>query len=146
MKRFTAQLVMVVAVTLSASMANAAMTGAQLEKVCNSWRTDVSPADLVGQGKAYENWTDYNRATFCQGFIFGYGFGIKGAMGSDDKGTMGTYTIEKGVTGPQLVKVFTQYIASHPEEENKPAGDVLYHAMTSSGLLTVVVEKKSGDQ
>jgi hypothetical protein len=137
--------VMVVALTLSASMASA-ITGAQLEKLCNSWTVDASLAASVGPGKTYENLDGFRNATWCQAYIGGYGAGIKGAMGADDKGIMGTYTIEQGVTPPQVVKVFKQYIANHPEEENKPAGDVLYHAMTSSGLLTVVVEKKSGDQ
>lgn len=146
MKCFTAQLVLVVAVTLSASMAKAAMTGASLEKLCNSWTVDASLAASVGPGKTYENLDGFRNATWCQAYIGGYGAGIKGAMGADAKGIMGTYTIEQGVTPPQVVKVFKQYIANHPEEENKPAGDVLYHAMTSSGLLTVVVEEKSGNQ
>ena len=146
MKRFTAQLIMVVAVALLASMANAAMTGAKLEKACSAWTADVMPPQQIKPGKSYETWDQFQRATFCEGYILGYGIGVKGTMGADDKGVMGTYTIEKGVTASQIVKVFKQYIANHPEEENKPAGDVLYHAMTSSGLLTVVVEKKSGDQ
>jgi len=136
---------MVVALTLSASIANAS-TGAQLEKQCSSWTVDVGTPFRVGSGQTYANVDELRNAVFCQAFVFGYAIGINHTMGTDDKGVMGTYTIEKGVTASQLVKVFVQYIANHPEEENKPAGDVLYHAMTSSGLLTVVVEKKSGDQ
>ena len=63
-------------------------------------------------------------------------------MGVNDKGYMGTYTWEDGVTGSQLVKVFNNYIGNHPEEENKPTGDAVFHAMTSSGLLTVVTDQK----
>ncbi|HLM83482.1 MAG TPA: Rap1a/Tai family immunity protein [Terriglobales bacterium] len=146
MKRFTAQLIMVVAATLLASIANAAMTGANLETDCSAWTTSVMPSQQIKPGEAYETWNQFQRATFCEGYVLGYGVGVKGTMGADDKGVMGTYTIEKGVTASQVIKVFKQYISNHPEEENKPAGDVLYHAMTSSGLLTVVVEKKSGDQ
>jgi hypothetical protein len=62
-------------------------------------------------------------------------------MGTDDKGVLGTYTIEKGVTSPQAVKVFTLYLSNHPEEENKLAGDVLFRAMTQAGLLAVVPQK-----
>jgi len=133
---------LVVAVTLPASMANA-ITGAQLEKHCSSWTVDIGTASQnVGAGKTYASLGEFRDAVFCQGFVVGYAVGIKGTMGADDKGVMGTYTIEKGVTGSQLVKVFTQYIANHPEEENKPSGDVLYHAMTGSGLLTIVTEQK----
>ena len=35
-------------------------------------------------------------------------------MGVNDKGYMGTYTWEDGVTGSQLVKVFNNYVGSHP--------------------------------
>jgi hypothetical protein len=146
MKRFTAQLVMVFAVMLSAAMANATMATSKLETFCRSWTTDVNQGGEVGAGKTYENLSEFRAAIFCQAYITGYGSGIKGTMGADDKGIMGTYTIENGVTVSQVIKVFNQYIANHPEEENKPAGDTIYHALTNSGLLTVVVEKKSGDQ
>ena len=69
-------------------------------------------------------------------------FGIKGRWELMTRGSWAPIPFEKGVTGSQLVKVFTQYIANHPEEKNKPSGDVLYHAMTGSGLLTIVTEQK----
>lgn len=135
-------IILVVAVTLSASMANA-ITGAQLEKLCSSWTTSViTGIQTVGAGKMYATLDEFRAAVACQLYMDGWRDGIKGTLGTDDKGVIGTYTVETGVTGPQMVKVFTQYIANHPEEENKPVGDVLYHAMTSSGLLTVVTDQK----
>lgn len=146
MKRFTAQLVAVVVLTLSASMANATMAASKLESLCRFWTVDVNQGGEIGAGKTYENLNEFRNAVFCQAYITGYGSGVQGTMGANDKGIMGTYTIEKGVTPTQVIKVFNQYIANHPEEENKPAGDTLYHAMTNAGLLTVVVEEKSGNQ
>ena len=126
MKSIVVKLItLLVVLTLSASIASAG-TGANLEKQCSSWTVDVGTPFQVGAGKTYANVDELRNAVFCQGFVFGYAVGIKGTMGADDKGVMGTYNIEKGVTGSQLVKVFTQYIANHPEEENKPAGDALY--------------------
>lgn len=132
-----AKLVMLVAVALSASMAHA-MTGAQLEKLCSFWNGSITEKGVT----AATYGTGYNLATACQLYLDGWRDGVTGTMGANDKGVTGTYTFEKGVTGSQLVKVFTQYIANHPEEENKQAGDVVYHAITSSGLLTVVTEQK----
>jgi hypothetical protein len=131
MTNFVSTAVMVVALTLSASLCFA--DTAKFEKTCSEW---VAPVDSSSS----------SRAIACQLFMEGWKNGIQGTMGANSAGEIGTYTFDSGVTGPQLVKVFKLYIAAHPEEENKPTGDTIYHAVTGSGLLTVVVEEKSGDQ
>jgi hypothetical protein len=144
MKSIAVKLItLVVAVTLSASMASAA-TAAGLESLCNSWNGSVLvPTNYqIGGADNTKLVSTLEKAAMCQFYMDGWRDGIAGTLGTDDKGVTGTYTVEKGVTGPQMVKVFVQYIANHPEEENKPAGDVLYHAMTGSGLLTIVTEQK----
>jgi hypothetical protein len=125
------KLIMVVALTLSASLSFA--DTAQFEKHCSEWFVPITGSSSP-------------HAIACQEFMAGWKNGIEGTMGANSTGEIGTYTFENDVTAPQMVKVFKLYIEAHPEEENKPTGDTIYHAMTSSGLLTVVVEKKSGNQ
>ncbi len=137
MKRSVLKLIMMVALTLSASIVMA-YPAANLGKVCNDWNGSVSEGGHYSMSEPMTLAHAYG----CEFFITGYALGIKGTMGADDKGVIGTYTFEKGVTPSQLVKVFTLYLSNHPEEENKQAGDVIFHALTNAGLLTVVTNQK----
>ncbi|MGA3200726.1 MAG: PEGA domain-containing protein [Halobacteriota archaeon] len=134
--KLVSKLIVLVALAFSAPFVHAAYTAANLEKLCNDWSGDVNAG-----GYSLSQPMILVHATACESFITGYVYGIKGTMGTDDKGVLGTYTIEKGVTSPQAVKVFTLYLSNHPEEENKLAGDVLFRAMTQAGLLAVVPQK-----
>jgi hypothetical protein len=78
----------------------------------------------------------------CVGYINGWLGGIEGVLVPDDKGILGTVTFEGGVTSLQVTKVFVLYMENHPEEENKPAHIVLWHAMLDSKLVTLVAPGK----
>jgi len=78
----------------------------------------------------------------CLSYIQGWAQGIEGAMGANDKGVLGTYTFLGEPTCEQIKEVFLRYLSKHPEEAKARAGDVLYHAVTQAGLLTVVTAQK----
>ncbi|MGO9866039.1 MAG: PEGA domain-containing protein [Terriglobales bacterium] len=135
--KLVSKLIVLVALAFSAQFVHAATTAANLEKLCNDWSGDVN----AGGGYSLSQPMILVHATACETFITGYLYGINGTMGTDDKGVLGTYRVEKGVTSPQAVKVFTLYLSNHPEEENKVVGDVIFRAMTQAGLLTLAPQK-----
>jgi hypothetical protein len=73
----------------------------------------------------------------CTGYMNGWLGGIEGVLIPDDKGFLQTVTLEDGVTGLQMAKVFVLYMENHPEEENKPAHVALMHALTNAGLVSL---------
>jgi len=86
------------------SQASTDSKAADLRKFCVPFTTDTKPSIE----KAY-----------CRGYVVGWREGIEGTLTTEDKGMVQTVTFEDGVTDEQMAKVFVQYMASHPKEENK---------------------------
>ncbi len=115
MKNRTSWVVIVAVIVFSASMAHAApMQAVGLEKVCRNYN-GTTHSVVLHPIKSDE----------CATYVKAWADGISSA---------GIYKFN--TTIGQIVRVFNVYIANHPEELNKPAGDVLLHAMTNSGLFT----------
>lgn len=105
---------MVVALALSASMAHAqSVKAVALERECKNWNGSIHRSVL-------------QKTVDCQIYVKAW---------VDGMNAIGTYRFDRTATLGQTIKVFNLYIANHPEEENLPAGKVLLHSMTSSGLL-----------
>jgi len=65
---------------------------------------------------------DVRHRAGCSGYMDGWKAGLDGTLTPDPKtSTFLVITVEDGVTGLQMAKVFSLYMANHPEEENKPA-------------------------
>lgn len=100
-----------------------------LRDVCKNWAA-TAPEKPTKTDDIYHQGV-------CAGFMAGWYWGVEGSTMPDDKGFLGIFTFEDGVTNLQLAKVFVLYMDSHPEDENKPAHVALLRAVTNAGLYAL---------
>lgn len=107
-------------------------TAASLRDICQAFVRLQSARDA--NDIRHVNDTDYQEAGHCMGYVTGWVDTVNEQLSCED-GRLYTTKLIGEPKVSQLIKIFLQYVGSHPEREQERAAEVLERALGEKGML-----------